>query len=172
VTTQLALRRLALPRRSEAWVKAGNRALAIAFWVILPALCLTMLILGTDKLSRHLNNVPPGTLGTYHVTSHSCTGEVCIVGGTFTSADGRLVETDLLGVYSWQNGGTHKAIYNTGSIDVIPLPAHWDPTSTFAGMTGALGFLVLWSVFLYGAIRRRVVARSASVLWIAEAGTA
>ena len=98
-------------------------------------------------------------MGTYKVTSHSCDGDVCVTGGTFTSTDGRLTEKNLLGVYSWQDGEVHKAIYDSESVDVIPLPSHWDPTATITGMAGALGFLILWSVFLYGAIRRRILAR-------------
>ena len=77
------------------------------------------------------------------------------------STDGRLVEKNLLGVYSWQDGEVHKAIYDSTSVDVIPLPTNWDPTATISGMAGALGFLVLWSVFLYGAIRRRFEPRPA-----------
>jgi hypothetical protein len=137
----------------------GARMLALLFWIVLPALCVLWLVLGAQKLSTHLNNVPAGTLGTYTVTSHSCNGEVCVTGGTFKSADGRLVQKNLLGVYSWEDGEVHKAIYDSTSVDVIPLPSHWDPTATVTGMAGALGFVVLWSVFLYGAIRRRAIAR-------------
>jgi hypothetical protein len=148
------------PASRVAWARAGSRLIALAFWVILPALCVLMLVLGTQKLSTHLNNMPAGTMGTYLVTSHNCNGEVCVTGGTFTSADGRLTEKNLLGVYSWQDGEVHKAIYDSTSVDVIPLPTHWDPTATITGMAGALGFVVLWSVFLYGAIRRRFEART------------
>src|SRR5450432_1649773 len=93
--------------RTDALARAGSKTLAVAFWLCLPVLCLLMLVFGTQKLSTHLNNVPPGTLGTYRVTSHSCNGEVCVTGGTFTSADGRLVQKNLLGVYSWQDGELH-----------------------------------------------------------------
>ena len=148
------------PGLRAAFARAGSGALAVAFWVILPTFCLIMVAFGTQKLSTNVNNMPAGTLGTYLVTSHSCNGEVCVTGGTFTSRDGRLVENDLLGVYSWQDGEVHKAIYDSTSVDVIPLPTHWDPTATIAGMAGALGFLILWSVFLYGAIRRRLEARA------------
>jgi hypothetical protein len=159
MTTDLVAQPPAFGLRTEVLARAGSKALAVAFWVFLPALCLLMLVFGTQKLSTHLNNVPPGTMGTYRVTSHSCNGEVCVTGGTFMSADGRLVQKNLLGVYSWQDGEVHKAIYDSASVDVIPLPSHWDPTATIAGMAGALGFLILWSVFLYGAIRRRALAR-------------
>jgi len=159
VSAHIATSALSLSVRRAPWPLYRQRGVAVAFWVILPLFCLFVLASGTDKLARHLNNIPPGTMGTYTVTSHSCSEEVCVTGGTFHSADGRLVETDLLGVYSWQNGETHKAIYDSESVDVIPLPAHWDPTSTFVGMAGALGFVVLWSWCLYGAIRRRIVAR-------------
>ena len=162
MTTSILGRRIERTVHSRAVAalpRLASKAIAVAFWVVLPALCVTMLVIGTRHLSKHLNNVPPGTMGTYRVTSHSCSGDVCVTGGTFASADGRLVEKNLLGVYSWQDGEVHRAIYDVASIDVIPLPSHWDPTSTVVGMTGALGFLVLWSVCLYGAVRRRVVAR-------------
>jgi hypothetical protein len=161
MSTDVLVNRPALRLRTDTLARAGSKVLAVAFWVVLPALCLLMLVFGTQKLSTHVNNVPPGTLGTYRVTSHSCNGEVCVTGGTFMSADGRLVQKNLLGVYSWQDGEVHKAIYDSASVDVIPLPSHWDPTATVAGMAGALGFVVLWSVFLYGAIRRRALARHA-----------
>lgn len=141
------------------WSRIGAKSIALAFWVLLPILCLVMLVVGTHRLAQHLNNVPAGTLGSYLVTSHSCSGEVCITGGTFTSSDGRLTETNLLGVFSWEDGTTHRAIYDSESIDVIPLPARWDPTASFVGMAGSAGFLVLWGVFLYGAVRRRVDER-------------
>jgi hypothetical protein len=70
-----------------------------------------------------------------------------------------LVEKNLLGVYSWQDSEVHKAIYDSESVDVIPLPSHWDPTATITGMAGAFGFLVIWGWFLYGAMRRRILAR-------------
>src|SRR5216684_76361 len=113
VSSQLTAHRLGITIRPDAWARAASRAIALAFWVIFPVLCVLMLVFGTQKLSTHLNNVPPATLGTYAVTSHSCSGEICVTGGTFTSADGRLVEKNLLGVYSWQDGEVHKAIYDS-----------------------------------------------------------
>ena len=93
---------------SASAARLANRAIALAFWVVLPVLCVMMLVLGTHNLSKHLNNVPAGTMGTYRVTSHSCSGDVCVTGGTFASADGRLVAKNLLGVYSWQDGEVHE----------------------------------------------------------------
>src|ERR1700759_730221 len=129
VSVQPLARRLGARIDTEALGRVGARVLAAAVWVILPVLCVLMLVFGTQKLSKHLNNMPPGTLGTYMVTSHSCAGEVCVTGGTFTSADKRLVEKNLLGVYSGQDGEVHKAIYDSTSVDVIPLPTNWDPTA-------------------------------------------
>ncbi len=162
VSSQVVPRRFGVPVSPQAragLTRAASQGLALAVWIVLPALCVLMLMLGTDKLSRHLDNIPAGIQGTYRVTSHSCSGEVCITGGTFISADGRLIERNLLGVYNWQDGETHQALYDSNSVDVIPLPAHWDPTATITGMVGALGFFVLWAVFLYRAIRRWIVAR-------------
>jgi hypothetical protein len=159
MTSQPLARPAGLALRPGAASRVSSQVIAIAVWLILPALCVLMLVFGTQKLSKHLNNVPPGTMGTYKVTSHSCNGDVCVTGGTFMSTDGRLVEKNLLGVYSWQDGEVHKAIYDSESVDVIPLPSHWDPTATIAGMAGAFGFLVIWCWFLYSAMRRRILAR-------------
>ena len=150
-----SVRGLPLALRGVPWPNCRRRVVAVAFWVVLPVLCGLVIIFGSDKLSVHLNNVPPGVRGSYLVTSHSCSDEVCTTGGTFTSADARIVEQDLLGVYNWQNGETHRVVYDSTSVDVIPLPAHWDPTATFVGIVGALGFLGSWFWCLAAAIRRR-----------------
>jgi hypothetical protein len=131
-----------------------KQAIALAFWVLVPALCLFVIGNGADKLVRHVNNEPAGIRGVMTVTVHNCRS-ACIAGGTFESFDGKNVEHYLPGLYSWQIGERHRAVYDPSSGDLIPLPAHWDATSTVVGMTGALGFLGLWGGCLYGSIRRR-----------------
>jgi hypothetical protein len=78
--------------------------------------------------------------------------------GTFVSSDGGLLATDQLGPYSWTLGQAHKVIYDSSSADVIPLPAHWDPTATVIGMAGALLAIAIWSWCLFHAVRRRLPA--------------
>jgi hypothetical protein len=117
----------------------------LAFWVVLPIASVLLLALGIDSILRHVNNIPAGVRGTYVVTSHDCQGQVCLTAGTFTSTDGRLVETDLLGDYRWQLGEKHRAVYNGNAVDVIPLPARWNPTAAIVGIAGVLAFLTIWT---------------------------
>jgi len=131
-----------------------RQAVALAFWVLLPMVCLFVFGNGVDKLIRHVNNDPAGIRGVMTVTVHNCR-DACIAGGTFVSSDGKSVEHYLPGLYSWQIGERHRAVYDPSNGDVIPLPAHWDATSTAVGMTGSAGFLALWGSVLYAALRRR-----------------
>jgi hypothetical protein len=126
----------------------------LVFWIVLPLACVASLVVGSMNLATKIDRKPTGTLGTYLVTSHNCREELCITGGTFTSSDGSLVQTDLFGSYSWQLGTTHDAIYNSDAADVIPLPGRWDPTATILGMLGAIGFLAAWGWCLRRARRR------------------
>ena len=135
-----------------------QRGIALMFWVVVPMFCLFVLASGTDKLIRHVNNVPAGIRGTLLVTFHGCPQGVCISAGTFTSSSGTLVEYNQLGPYSWTKDEKHQVVYNATATDIIALPAHWDATSTVVGMAGAAGFMVLWGVCLYGSVRRRVPA--------------
>jgi hypothetical protein len=141
------------PARRPGWRDdLGGRAaartpnlLGLAFWVVLPIASVLLLALGIDSILRHVNNIPAGVRGTYVVTSHDCQGQVCLTAGTFTSTDGRLVETDLLGDYRWQLGEKHRAVYNGNAVDVIPLPARWNPTAAIVGIAGVLAFLTIWT---------------------------
>jgi hypothetical protein len=159
VTFAASLRTRVAPVTQSRLPELRKQAVAIAFWVLIPVLCLFVLGNGADKLVRHVNNAPAGIPGLMTVTVHSCRNAVCISGGTFVSSDGRTVMHALPGLYSWQIGERHKAVYDPSSGDVIPLPAHWDATSTAVGMAGALGFLGLWGSCLYGSLRRRSPTR-------------
>jgi hypothetical protein len=158
VTFAASLRTRVAPMAQSRLPDLRNHVVAIAFWVLVPVLCLFVLGNGADKLVRHVNNAPAGIPGVMTVTVHSCRN-TCIAGGTFVSSDGRTVEHSLPGLYSWQIGERHRAVYDPSSGDVIPLPAHWDATSTAVGMAGALGFLALWGGCLYAALRRRTPER-------------
>ncbi len=136
-----------------------RHAIALAFWIVIPVLALLVLGAGTDKLVRHINSAPAGIPGVMTVTFHTCR-DACIAGGTFVSSDGRYTQHNLQGLWSWQTGQRHRAVYDTSTGDVIPLPGHWDATSTVVGMAGALGFLALWGGCLYASMRRRSPARA------------
>jgi hypothetical protein len=143
------------PARAS-WLSVnGPLVVGLLFWILIPLACLATLTVGGVNLAVKIDRVPAGTLGSYQVTSHSCHQELCITGGTFTSADGDVVETNLFGPYAWQAGTTHKAIYNDDAADVIPLPGKWDPTATILGMTGALAFVAIWGWCLARTWRRR-----------------
>jgi hypothetical protein len=140
----------------DGWLyQHAPRIVGLIFWFVLPLACIASLVVGSINLATKIDRRPSGTVGTYLVTSHSCHQELCITGGTFTSTDGKVVQTNLFGSYSWRLGTTHKAIYSDNAADVIPLPGRWDPTATILGMTGALAFLTVWAWCL-----RRSRARS------------
>lgn len=127
---------------------------AVLFWIVLPVICLLAIGVGVDRLVSHINHVPGGVRGDFVVTTHNCQQELCITGGTFISDDKSVVERDLLGVYRWTLGTKHRVVYNADSADVIPLPAHWDPTEAVLGLTGAAALLGLWGWCLRSAVRR------------------
>ncbi|HSY15724.1 MAG TPA: hypothetical protein VK816_07035 [Jatrophihabitantaceae bacterium] len=147
---------------------ARQHFVALMFWIVVPIFCLFALVSGVDKLARHIDNVPAGVPGTFVVTLHNCAQELCVTVGTFTSDDGHLVEPNQIGLYSWQIGESHPAVFDASSTDVIPLPAQWDASSTVVGMAGALGFMGLWGICLYGSVRRRSPAVQAVAAAAAE----
>src|ERR1700748_2085649 len=139
----------------EGWLATHAATIVgLIFWILLPLACVATLAIGSVNLATKLDRVPNGTVGTYQVTSHNCHQELCITGGTFTSTDGSVVETNLFGSFAWRLGTTHQAVYNEDAADVVPLPARWDPTATILGMAGALGFLAVWCWCLFARRRR------------------
>ena len=126
----------------------------ILLWLVLPAVCLVTIWVGAGQLASHVNHVPSGVRGTFVVTTHNCQQELCITGGTFTSDDKAVVAHDLLGIYRWTLGTSHRVVYNLDAADVIPLPAHWDPSGAVLGIAGALVLLGIWAWFVRGAVRR------------------
>jgi hypothetical protein len=133
----------------------------LVFWILLPLVCAVNLAVGGFNLATKIDRVPNGTVGTYQVTSHNCHQQLCITGGTFTSTDGSVVETNLFGSFAWRLDTTHQAVYNADAADVVPLPARWDPTATILGMAGSLGFMAVWTWCLRAARRRRSAGDSA-----------
>jgi len=139
-----ATRRRAAADRAIRW---RTKAIGLLFWVVIPLFCLVSVGFGIERIVGHVIDVPSGLRGTYQVTNHSCSGPLCISTGTFTSTDGTVTVSGLLGDYRWQPGRTYKVLYSPNSVEVTPLPG-WEPSSTILGMAGAIGYLVLWAWFL------------------------
>jgi hypothetical protein len=114
-----------------------------------------MLWQGANQLATRAQHAPSGMRGNFVVTTHNCQQQLCITGGTFTSDDKRLVATDMLGLYQWKLGTTHRVVYNLDTADVIPLPAQWDPTAAVLGLAGAVVLLGVWGWCLRAVVRKR-----------------
>jgi hypothetical protein len=136
---------------------SGRRAglVAVLFWIVLPIACVLMLWQGITQLATRVQHAPSGVRGDFVVTTRNCQQQLCVSGGTFTSDDKKLVAKDMLGLYQWKLGTTHRVVYNIDTADVIPLPAQWDPTAAVLGLAGALVLLGVWGWCLRGALRRR-----------------
>src|SRR5664279_1699730 len=111
VTSVASLRTRFAPMAQSQLPDLRRRVIALAFWVVLPIFALFVLGNGADKLVRHVNNDPAGIRGVMTVTVHNCR-DACIAGGTFVSLDGKNVEHYLPGLYSWQIGERHRAVYD------------------------------------------------------------
>ena len=88
-------------RRFSGWI----------FWIVLPLLSLGALTLAISGIAHHVGNRPDGVRGTF-VASRTCVNQVCLVGGTFVSDDGRTVVASLLGDPRWATGTVHQVVYN------------------------------------------------------------
>jgi hypothetical protein len=148
--------RLSSPVLEQRLPEVRQRVVALVFWLGVPLFCLFVLVLGTDRLLRNVDNAPAGIPGSFVVTQHGCPNAICISGGTFHSADGNLTVYNLPASFTWATGDRHTVFYDASTGEVIPLPATWDATATVIGMGGAVLFLVLWGVLLYSSVRRRV----------------
>jgi hypothetical protein len=123
------------------------------FWVVFPVVCLAALALAVSGIVQHVNNQPTGIRGTY-IASRSCARGICLVGGTFTSDDGTVTVTSLLGDPRWVNGSTHRVVYDGTSAEVIGLN-QWDPTPSVLAGLGALTYLGVAGYFLLDYRRAR-----------------
>ncbi|MGX7678195.1 hypothetical protein ACSMXN_04775 [Jatrophihabitans sp. DSM 45814] len=126
----------------------GARRLAgWLFWVVFPLVCFLALISAVTTIVGHIGDQPNGVRGTY-VASRTCSRGICLVAGTFTSDDGQLKVTSLLGDPRWASGTEHRVVYDRTSVEVIGL-SQWDPTpSVLAGLggvtyLGVVGYIVL-----------------------------
>jgi hypothetical protein len=109
------------------------------FWIVLPALSLGALILAISGIAHHIGNRPDGVRGSF-VAARTCLNQVCLVGGTFVSDDGRTVVDSLLGDPRWATGTVHRVVYNGNGTAVIGLN-QWDPTPSVLAAIGATVYL-------------------------------
>ncbi|MCW2522688.1 MAG: hypothetical protein JWO63_1023 [Frankiales bacterium] len=136
-------------RRFASWI----------FWVVLPLLSLGALALAISGIAQHLGDRPDGTRGTY-IANRTCVNDVCLVGGTFVSDDGRTVVASLLGDPRWATGSQHRVVYDGNGSAVLGI-SQWDPTPSVLAAVGAGTYLSVVG-FLALAARRRSDSESAA----------
>jgi hypothetical protein len=136
--------RASWPRALSTWTsRRWPVAAGALFWVVIPVLCLVSLAIGTDQFTRHFDNIPAGTRGTFQVVARTCDGGPCVSTGTFTALDRSVVVPDAVGDHRWLVGRQYNAVYDPTSGKILARPGNWDPSATIIGMVGALGFLAL-----------------------------
>lgn len=118
-----------------------RRVAGLLFWVVFPVICLATVWFSISGIANHVGNRPTGIKGTYYVTGRTCSHDVCSIGGTFTSDVGEITATQLLGDPRWHIGEQHRVVYDGKSVEVIALPATWDPTTSVMALVGALTYL-------------------------------
>jgi hypothetical protein len=125
------------------------------FWVVFPALCVASLYLAGSAIADHVGRQPDGVRGSY-VAHRICLRSICLVGGTFTSDDGHMVVTSLLGDPRWAEGSKHTVYYDGRSAEVVG-PGTWDPTPSVLAAVGGLTYLaiVVWLAVAQSLHRRR-----------------
>jgi hypothetical protein len=133
----------------------AHRIAGWLFWVIFPLLCLTSIIFAIVGIAGHLGSHPTGIKGTYSVTGRTCSHGVCSIGGTFTSDEGAVTQSQLLGDPRWHVGEDHRVVYEGKSVEVIALPAHWDPTTASIAGIGSATYLTVVGYFALAARRER-----------------
>lgn len=130
------------------------RLAAMLFWIVVPVLCVTGIVLGVTTWTVHAHRQVPGIPGTFVVDNRSCGGSVCLATGTFTSTDGNLVLGPLTGVAGWTQDSQHAVVYDPSSPDVIVTrPARWNPTAAITALTGGVVLLAVWGWLVLGARR-------------------
>ena len=127
----------------------------VAFWLALPIACLAALGVGSARLAGHIDAGPDGVAGTYAVSAHTCQRQLCVTIGTFTSDNGQMTVTGLLGDYRWRPGIDYRVAYSSNAADVVSLPGDWDPTSTVLGLGAAVMCLAGWGLIARTELRRR-----------------
>jgi hypothetical protein len=124
----------------------ARRVAGWLFWVVFPLLCLGALALAVLAIVDHVGNQPKGTRGTY-VANRTCARGICLVGGTFTSDDGRIKVNSLLGDPRWATGTEHQVFYDGTGVEVVGV-VQWDPTPSVLAGVGAVTYLGMVAYFL------------------------
>jgi hypothetical protein len=131
------------------------------FWVVFPLLCIGTIHTSVTNVVHHLGNKPVGIRGTFVVQPRSCSQGFCSFGGLFSSDDGTIKNLPLLGDPRWRTAEVRKVTYDPRSVEVTPLPGHWNPTPTVMATIGALTYLAAIGYFLRQRRRSRQQSRSA-----------
>jgi hypothetical protein len=131
------------------------RLLALIFWLVVPALCVTGIVLSAVTWTQHAHRQVPGIPGTFLVQNRSCGGSICQLTGTFTSDDGVLVLTNLTGLSGWDQNSRHAVVYDPSSSPsaIVPLGEPWNPTAAISALSGAILLLAGWGWLAFGASR-------------------
>lgn len=130
------------------------RLAAVAFWVVVPLLCVTGIVLGVTTWTVHAHRQVPGIPGTFLVENRSCGGSVCQSTGTFTSTDGTLEVGPITGGTGWGQNSRHQVVYDPSTpFVIVPLPSRWNPTAAITALSGAVVLLAAWAWLLLGARR-------------------
>jgi hypothetical protein len=121
------------------------------FWVVFPLACLAAIWLSVSSLVAHLGHQPPGIKGEF-VGGRNCSHGVCLVSGTFTSDNGKVTVTSLLGDPRWKVGEKHRVVYDGKSAEISAI-TEWDPTTAILAAAGAVTYLGV-VVYIARATRR------------------
>jgi hypothetical protein len=109
------------------------------FWVVFPVLSLAALSFAIVGIVAHVGSSPAGIHGDF-VGGRHCSHGVCLVSGTFTSDDGKVVVRSLIGDPRWKVGEDHAVIYDGKSAEVAGI-SHWDPTTSVLAAVGSGTYL-------------------------------
>ncbi len=139
-----------------------TRLVALVFWIVLPVLGVTGIVLGVTTWTVHAHRQVPGIPGRFVVDNRSCGGSVCLATGTFTSTGGNLVIGPITGATGWSQNSSHDVVYDPSTPDLIlPLPSQWNPTAAITSLAGAAVLLVVWGWLALGASGRGSAASGA-----------
>lgn len=125
------------------------------FWVVFPLLCMAAIAMSVSNIANHIGKKPDGIRGSFVATPRSCNQGICSFGGLFTSDDGKLKNIALLGDPRWKPGQVLQVTYDPTSVEVTPLPGHWDPTASVVAAIGAVTYLSVIGYFISQGVRER-----------------
>ncbi|HEY2041189.1 MAG TPA: hypothetical protein VGH11_00840 [Jatrophihabitans sp.] len=119
----------------------ARRVAGWLFWVVFPLLSVAALAFAIMAIISHVGRTPPGLHGNF-VGGRHCSHGVCLVSGTFTSDDGKVVVRSLIGDPRWKVGEQHAVIYDGKSAEVAGI-SHWDATTSVLAGVGSTTYLAV-----------------------------